>query len=107
SYIVGVEPSGRYWFHSALADATSYRALDRYEAESQPDRIGGLTVIHRTVFVLGKLSGEFFYNSGASEGTFQRPAGTQMQPGCAPTPTLPQMGNTVFRLRHDGRVYRL
>lgn len=57
SYIVGVEPSGRYWFHSALADATSYRALDRYEAESQPDRIVGLTVIHRTVFVLGKRSG--------------------------------------------------
>ncbi|WP_419653975.1 putative Ig domain-containing protein [Xylella fastidiosa] len=107
SYIVGVEPSGRYWFHSALADATRYSALDRYEAESQPDRIVGLIVLHRTVFVLGKRSGEFFYNSGASEGTFQRHAGTEMQIGCASRHTLQQMGSAVFWLGHDGRVYQL
>ncbi|HHW4683211.1 MAG TPA: packaged DNA stabilization protein [Xylella sp.] len=107
SYMAGVEPAGRYWFHSSLADATRYNTLDRYEAESQPDQIVGLIVIHRQVFVLGTHSGEFFSNTGAAVGTFQRHSGTEMQIGCASQHTMQRLDNAVFWLGHDGSVYRL
>lgn len=106
-YIVGVEPFGRYWFHSDLADALSYNTLDRYEAESQPDRIVGLVVVHREVFVLGERTGEFFRNTGEATGTFQRIDGTELEVGCAATETMRKMDNSVFWLGNDGCVYRL
>lgn len=107
SYIVGVEPAGRYWFTSDLAAATSYNTLDRAEAESQPDRIVGLIVNHREVFVLGERTGEFFRNTGAATGTFQRADGTEMDVGCASAHTIQKLDNSVFWLGNDGWVYRL
>lgn len=106
-YIVGVEPQGRYWFHSDLAAAKEYNSLDRYEAESSPDKIVGLIVSHREVFVLGERSGEFFRNSGASTGTFQRSDGTEIEIGCASTQSICKMDNSVFWLGNDSAVYRL
>lgn len=107
SYIVGVEPYGRFWFHSELADAMSYNTLDRYEAESQPDKIVGLVVVRREVFVLGQRTGEFFANTGAATGTFQRKSGTEMDVGCAATHSVQRMDNTAYWLGNDGAVYRL
>lgn len=107
SYIVGVEPAGRFWFHSDLAAATEYNTLDRAEDESQPDRIVGLVVSHREVFVLGERSGGFYRNSGASTGTFQRADGTEMEVGCASAHSVCKLDNSVFWLGNDGSVYRL
>lgn len=107
SYIVGVEPQGRFWFTSDLAAATSYNTLDRTEAESQPDRIVGLIVSHREVFVLGERTGEFFRNTGAATGTFQRADGTEMEVGCASADSIAKLDNSVFWLGNDGSVYRL
>ncbi|MCH7233546.1 packaged DNA stabilization protein gp10 [Xylella fastidiosa subsp. multiplex] len=107
NYIVGVEPAGRFWFHSDLADATRYNTLDRYEAESAPDAIIGLMVIHREVLILGARTGEFFINTGAVTGTFQRHSGTEMQIGCASHSTVQRLANTAVWLGHDGSVYRL
>lgn len=106
-YIVGVEPQGRFWFHSDLAAATEYNTLDRYEAESQPDRIVSLIVSHREVLVLGERTGEFFRNTGAAQGTFQRIDGTEMEVGCAATHSARKLDNSVFWLGNDGSVYRL
>ena len=106
-YIIGVEPQGRYWFHSDLADATSYNTFDRQEAESQPDRIVSLVVSHREVLVLGERTGEFFRNTGAAQGTFQRIDGTEMEVGCAATHSARRLDNSVIWLGNDGSVYRL
>ena len=106
-YIVGVEPQGRFWFHSDLAAATEYNTLDRYEAESQPDRIVSLIVSHREVLVLGERTGEFFRNTEAAQGTFQRIDGTEMEVGCAATHSARKLDNSVFWLGNDGSVYRL
>lgn len=106
-YIVGVEPAGRYWLHSDLADATSYNTLDRAEAESQPDRIVTLIVTKRDVLVLGERTYEFFRNTGAATGTFQRIDGTEGDIGCAGPHAVVRMDNSVFMLGHDGIFYRL
>lgn len=106
-YIVGVEPQGRYWFHSDLADATSYNTLDRSEAEAQPDRIVSLICTHRDVLVFGERSAEFFYNTGEATGTFARRDGTEMEVGCAGKFAAARIDNSVCWLGHDGSFYRL
>jgi hypothetical protein len=107
SYIVGVEPGGRYWFNSALADATSYNTLDEYEAEAAPDKIVGLIVSHGEVIVFGERTMEFFYDSGALTTTFQRRTGTQTEVGAASPFAIVKLDNTVYWLGNDGLIYRL
>jgi len=106
-YIVGVEPSGRFWYWSDLVNAGSYNAIDRSEAESQPDRIVSLKVSHREVVVFGERTTEFFRNVGTGTGTFQRIDGSEMEVGCAATHSVARLDNSLFWLGNDGCVYRL
>lgn len=106
SYILGVEPQGRFWFHSNLADATDYNTLDRYEAEAAPDRIVGLAVSASEVVVFGQRTTEFYFNAGQATGTFQNRK-SSITRGCASRHTIQKLDNTLFWLGDDGVVYRL
>lgn len=106
SYLLGVEPQGRFWFHSNLADATDYNTLDRYEAEAAPDRIVGLAVSASEVVVFGQRTTEFYYNAGQATGTFQNRK-SSITRGCASRHTIQKLDNTLFWLGDDGVVYRL
>jgi hypothetical protein len=106
SYLLGVEPLGRFWFHSNLADATDYNTLDRYEAEASPDRIVGLAVSQFEVVVFGERTIEFFYNAGGTTGTFQNRRQTITR-GCSSRHTIAKLDNTLFWLGDDGVVYRM
>jgi hypothetical protein len=106
SYMLGVEPLGRYWFHSNLADAADYNTLDRYEAEASPDKIVGLASNASEVVVFGQRTTEFFFNTGQSTGTFQNRR-SSIARGCASRHTIQKLDNSVFWLGDDGIVYRL
>lgn len=106
SYTLGVEPFGRFWFHSDLANSKSYNAIDRAEAESSPDKIVGLKVIGDEVAVFGQRTTDFFYNTGAATGTFQNRR-QSLQRGCASRDTIARMDNSLLWLGDDGIVYRL
>lgn len=106
SFLLGVEPLGRYWFHSNLANATDYNSLDRYEAEASPDKIVGLAVSQFEVVVFGQRTIEFFFNSGGTTGTFQNRR-QSITRGCASRHTIKKLDNTLFWLGDDGVVYRL
>lgn len=106
SFLLGVEPFGRFWFHSDLASATSYNTLDRYEAEASPDKIVGLAVSGQEVVVFGQRTTEFFMNVGAATGTFQN-RNTGFDRGCASRDTIAKLDNSIFWLGDDGIVYRL
>ncbi len=106
SFLLGVEPFGRFWFHSDLASATDYNTLDRYEAESSPDKIVGLAVSRQEVVVFGERTTEFFMNTGQAQGTFQN-RNTGIDRGCASRDTIAKLDNTLFWLGDDGIVYRL
>lgn len=106
SFLLGVEPLGRFWFHSNLSDATDYNTLDRYEAEASPDRIVGLAVSQFEVVVFGERTIEFFYNAGSATGTFQNRRQTITR-GCASRHSIAKLDNTLFWLGDDGIVYRL
>lgn len=106
SYLLGVEPFGRFWFHSNLADATDYNTLDRYEAEAAPDRIVGMAVSQFEVIVFGERTAEFYGNAGGATGTFQSKRAV-IDRGCASRHTICNLDNSVFWLGDDGIVYRL
>lgn len=107
SYIAQVEPQGRYWFHSDLADALSYNSLDRYEAEGQPDRIISLHVSHREVLIFGRETIEPYVNEPSGDGTapFQRANNTVVECGCAARFSVASLDNSVLFL-DDKRIVR-
>lgn len=105
SYLIQVEPFGRFWFHSDLADAQSYNTLDRGDSEYAPDKIVSLVVTNGEVVVLSETSIEFFANTGQATGTFQsKKIGVDV--GCAGRHTVSKLDNTVFFLDNKGRVRR-
>ena len=107
TYIVSVEPFGRYWFWSAQADATNYNTLDRTEAEADPDAIVGLAVNAFEVVVFGKQTVEFFYNAGGINGNAFKSKRVVNGHGCAARDSIVKLDNTLFWLGVDGIVYRL
>lgn len=106
-YLVQVEPQGRFWFHSDLANGTDYNTLDRYEAEADPDRIVSLLVSHREVLVFGRDTIEPFVNTGGQTGTFERASNTVIEFGCAARFTPRKLDNSVFWLDDKRLVRRL
>lgn len=105
-YIAGVEPQGRFWYHSELRAATQYNTLDRYDAEALPDKIQLLRVANRTALVLGQGSGQFFRNTGAATGTFANENGTEFTVGAASRYAAEVVDSTVVWLGNDGLVYQ-
>jgi len=106
SYLLSVEPFGRFWFHSDLANATSYNTLDRYESEASPDKIVGLVAFQFEVMVFNRTTIEFFYNAGTQTGTFQNKRAV-INRGCASGQTIKRFAGTVLWLGDDGVVYML
>lgn len=105
-YLVQVEPKGRYFFHSDLADATSYSTLDEYEAEAQPDLILGIEVSQGDLLVLGARTIEVWQNVVSENAAFQK-AGVTIERGVASQFASAVLDNSVFFLGDDGVVYRL
>jgi len=109
-YIVGVEPLGRFWFHSDLVDALSYNTLDRYAAETSPDPIQGLIASHNEVLVFGGRTIEPWVNdpeSNAAGTAFQLERGSVIERGCINGNTIRRLDNSVFFVGDDRVPYRL
>ncbi len=104
-YLLGVEPFGRYWFWSDLADGLSYSSFDRAQAEARPDPIIALKVFNREAWVFGRDTTEVFVNTGALTGTFQRASGTVLNVGCAGRFAVARSNAGIFWLGGDGRFY--
>jgi hypothetical protein len=105
-YILQIDPTRRYWFHSDLADAKQYISTDRYEGESNPDRMVSLVVDHQEVWVFNERSIDVFVNTGNQSATFERATGTSIEIGCAGTFTPAKCDNSLFWLGSDGIFYR-
>lgn len=106
SYLLQVEPFGRFWFTSDLADALSYSTLDRSESEGSPDKIVGLAVSQFEVVVFNQTTIEFFYNTGEGTGTFANKR-VLIERGCASAESIAKIDNSLMWLGDDGVVYRL
>jgi hypothetical protein len=107
TYLVSVEPFGRYWFWSDQASATSYNTLNRTEAEADPDSIVALAVNAFEVVVFGQQTVEFFYNAGGINGSTFRSKKVMNNHGCAARDSVVKLDNSLFWLGVDGIIYRL
>lgn len=107
TYLLSVEPYGRYWYWSDQASATSYNTLNRTEAEADPDSIVALAVNAFEVVVFGQQSLEFFYNAGGINGNTFKSKRVMNGHGCAARDSVVKLDNTLFWLSGDGIVYRL
>ncbi|WP_435013012.1 hypothetical protein [Xanthomonas arboricola] len=108
SFLLQVEPFGRFWFHSNLANALDYNTLDRYQSEASPDKIVTLVVSQFEVIVFNETTTEFFYNTqeAKANGNFANKR-VLIDRGCASGDTVQRLDNSVFWLGNDGVVYRL
>jgi hypothetical protein len=109
-YIVGVEPLGRFWYHSELVDALSYNTNDRYPAETSPDGIMGLIGSHNEVLVFGARTIEPWVNdpeNNAAATAFQLQRGSVIERGCINGNTIRRLDNSVFFVGDDRVPYRL
>lgn len=106
SFILGIEPGGRFVFNSDLADALSYSTIDRNEAEGSPDLLVGQLVTHLEWWLFGQRTIEIYQNTGAATGTFARATGTVLDVGAASPHAICSLDNGPFWLGNDGIVYR-
>ncbi|KAF1692655.1 packaged DNA stabilization protein [Pseudoxanthomonas koreensis] len=108
-YLAQVEPGGRYWFHSDIADAHAYNTLDQYQAEGDPDRIVSLLVSHREVLAFGRDTIEPYVNAPSGDGTapFERASNTVIEVGCAARFTPRRMDSSAFWLDDQRLIRRL
>lgn len=106
SFLLQVEPFGRFWFHSQLADALNYDTTDRYESEASPDKIVTLVVNQFEVVVFNETTTEFFANVGSAINTFQSKR-IVIDKGCASRFSAANIDNSTMWLGHDGVIYRL
>lgn len=106
SYMVGIEPQGRYAFSSLPADATNFNTLDRFTSEVRPDALVAMAVSNNELVLFSAESAEFFYNSGAAQQPF-RTKRISMDKGAAGPHVVAEADNTVFWLGSDGSFYML
>lgn len=104
---VYVEPMGRYWGWSSLADGTSWNSLDQAQAETAPDRIQGLIVSHNEVLLFGERTIEPWAFAPEGNATFQLQVGSVIESGCGSGKTIKRLDNSVFYLNESGQVARL
>src|ERR1700741_266903 len=110
SYLAGVEPQGRFWFISELADALSYNTLDQQEAEAAPDLILSLLVNHREIWAMGQRTIEPFGDTGLAPGsggaTWQPIQGVVIEQGVGSKWCSVVLDNAVLFFGNDGIFYR-
>lgn len=88
---------------SALANASSWSALDLATAETRPDLLTRVWVDNRDLLLMGRETIEGWYNSGASPFPFER---TQLflEIGIAGRDCVAKIDNSVAFLANDGTV---
>jgi len=75
-------------------------------AESDPDGLVGVDVVHNNLVFFGKRSIETWQPSGNADLPFQRAVGQDYERGCFYRETIVHMDNSVFWVGDDNKVYR-
>lgn len=108
AYILAVDANSQTFQWSALDDTTTWDGLDFASAEGAPDKLVGLRVDHREIWLAGTDSVEVWFNDGSTP--FSRSSGGYIEKGCASGKTLQKLDNTVYWLGtdkiHGPAVYR-
>lgn len=108
-YFIYNTDNGQFYI-SALADGTSWSALDFATAESSPDGLVRVLKANGQLWLQGSVTTEPWYNSGDLEFPFERVPGAKMQVGVASAYASLEIDNTIIFLGRtkegQGIVYR-
>lgn len=89
--------SGRF-YKSNSYDGSAWDALDFATAERDPDELVAITASGREIWLLGKNTTEFWYNSGNAAFPFEPIQNAFLEWGCAAPYSVAQSDGTVFWL---------
>ena len=105
-YFILAAKSGEVW--SSGINAATFDQLDFASAETQPDNIIGLEVLSRRLYVFGRDTIEYWYNSGNASGfAFDRDNSGAVNIGCASRSSIAKTPDRIMFLGSDGVVYAI
>lgn len=107
SYFVANNAGTGNFYLSALADGTSWNALDVATAERNPDDLVAIDVTHRELWLFGINTTEVWYNSGDPSFAFIPNQGGFIEWGCAAAFSVAKLNNSLAWLaqtEHGGPV---
>ena len=105
-FVVAEADSGRFYV-STNRSPDSWDALDFSTAEKYPDDIVSGIVDHGELVLLGKESGEVWYDSGNSDFPLDKTPSGHFEKGCLGSRSPAKVDNSVFFVGNDGIVYKL
>lgn len=79
----------------------AFDPLDVATKNGYPDPIAGIAVMHRNIWLLGELTTEVWYNSGAADFPFAAIPGVFSQFGCAAPYSIASQDLSIFWLAQD------
>lgn len=97
-YILANNGDGKLYF-SNIPTTTDWSALDFASAEGNPDKIQGIYVVQRQIFLIGTISTELWENDGTTP--FSRVPGGLIEMGCAAKYSPIKFGDSLMWLNHD------
>lgn len=96
-FIVLNRPRTQQWYVS-LANEINFDATDFASKSGFSDKLVGSIVSKRYVYLLGEITSEVWFNSGAAAFPYERLPGVFMQYGCAAVGSIAQMDGNVYWL---------
>lgn len=99
-YFLFNAPSTPYWYTS-LPNSLTFNALDVASKSGYADNIKTLGVRQREVWLIGELTTEPWYLSGAADFAFEAVASTFVRYGCVATYSMSSIDESLFWLSQD------
>lgn len=88
-------------FYISLSDQVSFDPLDIAGKVGYPDPLVSIIVMHREIWLIGELTCEVWYNSGAADFTFQQMPGAFIEHGCVAKYSVAAQDLSVYWLSQD------
>lgn len=106
-YFVVLKGQSRQFYISALADGTSWDALDVGEVSQSSDDLRAMVIAHREIVLFGSKTTSFWADIGDPDFPFAPIPGTLMQIGIGAPWSAQVLGNTIFWLTENDNGDRM
>lgn len=99
-YFIFAKP-GTDIMYISLNQSTSFDPTDFAAKNGYPDHLSSIAVMHREIWLIGELTTEVWYDTGASDFTFGPIPGCFIEQGCVATYSIAKQDLSVYWLSQD------
>jgi len=107
-FFVISRPNTNQWYISVslctfamLTGGTAFNSLNIATKNGYPDPLAGLVIMHREIWLIGRLTTEIWYNAGASDFPFQVMPGAYIEHGSISTASIATQDLSTYWLLQD------